>query len=191
MPLKYRPIPELSESEIARFWSLVERKDPRECWPWIGRRHKRGYGCFDSKEIGMGLRATRVLLRIVNGKDPKHREACHSCDNPPCCNPLHVSAQTHLRNMRDARKRNRITVRRGPDHYLYGKSQAMPKMSFHPGRDLAGEKHPRSKLTVVDVIEIRRLKSESSITHAELARRFNVSHKLIVNIVHRRTWKHI
>ncbi len=190
MPIKYRRIPPLSDTDIARFWSLIDRRAPDECWPWKGRRHKRGYGFFDTK-TERGLRATRVLIVVVTGKDPSDKEACHSCDNPPCCNPDHVSTGTHQKNMRDARDRGRVTVLRGPDHYLYGKHPNMPTMSFHPGRDLAGEKHPLSKLKDSQVIEIRNSWSAGGTTKSELSRKFLVSRKLIRMIIEGKTWKHL
>jgi hypothetical protein len=31
----------------------------------------------------------------------------HSCDNPPCCNPDHLSLGTHLQNMAECRAKDR------------------------------------------------------------------------------------
>jgi hypothetical protein len=192
MRLKYRPIPTFTESEIAAFWSLVDKRGPKECWPWIGRRHTRGYGFFDANKNYRSLRSTRVLIKIVTGSDPGNNEACHSCDYPPCCNPDHVFAGTHTDNMADMSAKGRANVRRGKDHHFYGRPDLMPAHSgWHPAIDLAGEKHPRSKLTADDVRKIREMGDQGTVIHAEMARMFKVSHKLIVNVLLRRTWEHI
>jgi hypothetical protein len=36
--------------------------------------------------------------------------ACHSCDNPPCCNPTHLFEGSTLDNIRDAAAKGRMAL---------------------------------------------------------------------------------
>ncbi|MCI0563551.1 MAG: HNH endonuclease, partial [Nitrososphaera sp.] len=36
------------------------------------------------------------------GVDPDNKEVCHECNNPPCCNPLHLFLGNHSDNMQHA-----------------------------------------------------------------------------------------
>lgn len=49
----------------------------------------------------------------------------------------------------------------------------------------------RPKLTEAEVIEIRRLAEQGTLTHIEIAERFSVSQSLISMIKLRQLWKHI
>lgn len=61
---------------------------------------------------------------------------------------------------------------------------------WHP-EARCGEKHPMSKLTEEDVIEIRRIIKNKEIKQCELAIRYNVKDSIISNIKKRKIWKHI
>lgn len=192
MRFQCNPIPVLTEPQIALFWSLVDASEgPEKCWPWKGSRHKRGYGQFPMGRPRKTFRANRIAIFLSTGIDPLDKEACHSCDNPPCCNPSHLTAGTHAQNMRDAMDKGRLSIKRGSDHYMFGKPSSMEHTNWHPEQDLAGEKHPLSKITDETVLSIRRLWGSGGISKMQLARDFGVSHRLIRNVVARRTWKHI
>jgi hypothetical protein len=101
--------PELTPrpTEAERFWSRVAVGAPYECWPWTARaRHTFGYGHFttdDRRQYG----AHRYAYELTNGPVPDGLQVMHSCDNPPCCNPAHLSAGTAADNLRDMRDRRR------------------------------------------------------------------------------------
>lgn len=91
-----------------RFWSKVDRRGPDECWPWTAARfeHRGGYGAFGiARKV---YKASRVAWALGNGKPlPSPQEmVLHSCDNPPCCNPRHLSLGGPQRNAIESYHRN-------------------------------------------------------------------------------------
>lgn len=86
------------------FWSLMEKRGQDECWPWIGKKTKDGYG-----EIWVGKTpfiASRVAWALANQKQPEGF-VCHSCDNPVCCNPKHLWLGSPKDNVSDMIKKRR------------------------------------------------------------------------------------
>lgn len=71
MPIrKSRPLPILSEREIIRFWSYVDKRGPNECWPWTGASGKHGlHGAFMAR-VGFLLATHRVAYFLAHGTDP-------------------------------------------------------------------------------------------------------------------------
>jgi hypothetical protein len=78
------------------------------CWEWPLQRLESGYGVV---AIPRAIRlnrsselASRVVLAAKLGlefMDELERNACHTCDNPPCCNPCHLWEGTHKQNSED------------------------------------------------------------------------------------------
>ena len=86
-----RPIPALTEADKERFWSKVDRRGPNECWEWMRGKDKDGYGAFS---VGFcSQRSHRISFLIFNGTISPELEVCHHCDNPGCCNPVHLSKE--------------------------------------------------------------------------------------------------
>lgn len=87
-------------------------KLPNGCWEIDGHTHKtsgdprtRGYG-FMSYRCETWV-AHRLSFFLHNGHiDPK-LDVLHGCDNPPCCNPAHLTQGTDADNIGDAMKRGR------------------------------------------------------------------------------------
>lgn len=96
---RYIPIPQLNESEATRFWAMVERRGPDDCWPWLGTVDRHGRGGF---HVGQRmLKAPRIAWSIASGRNPDE-QICHHCDNPNCVNPAHLWLGTQHDNMLDA-----------------------------------------------------------------------------------------
>lgn len=96
-------------NDWARFWSKVDRSGgPTACWPWTGSPNHGGYGQFTVKVDGKFKEpvAHRWLLEQLLGRKlspiPGVEDACHSCNNPICCNPLHLYVDDRSGNIKYA-----------------------------------------------------------------------------------------
>jgi transposase-like protein len=100
------------------FWTFVDKSG--QCWLWTGATNGDGRGRirFD----GRMQYAYRVAWELTHGAPiPADREACHTCDNPICVNPVHIFSGTRLDNMQDAAAKGRIRVpapRYALDHHM-------------------------------------------------------------------------
>lgn len=94
-------------SEAERFERRVSRgagpvgPDGTRCDLWTGSRFKGGYGAF-TRQDGSRTAASRHALEVSLGRRLEPwEEACHSCDNPPCVNAGHLTADSKAGNMAD------------------------------------------------------------------------------------------
>lgn len=160
-------IPQLSELDIANFWSKVTIADKDECWIWTGSKRRRGYGRFHmtlKKRESTAFIATRISYFIKHKIDPLEKSVLHTCDNPSCVNPNHLFLGTTRENAEDMMRKGR------------GSKQFK-----------SGVEHRGAKLSEIDVVTIRK----SGITNAELARFYKIDQSLISRIKTRKLWKHI
>jgi hypothetical protein len=93
-----------------RFWPKVERRGPDECWLWLGAAVPEGYGrfCVSGRPL---IPAHRFAYSLATGTPLDAMiglEVLHSCDNPPCVNPAHLSLGTRQDNMQDASRKGRL-----------------------------------------------------------------------------------
>jgi hypothetical protein len=109
--------------ETSDFWSLVDKQSPGGCWIWTGVVRANGYGQFFHRR--KTVKAHRHAFKLSNGRIPKGKSVCHSCDVRLCCNPAHLWVGTASDNAKDC--------------YRKGRMNPLPVM--------AGEKHPLAKLT--------------------------------------------
>lgn len=95
-----RPIPLPNASE---FFALTDTSaGEAECWPWLGKTNRQGYGIFNHNGCQQGAHRIAYLLstgfwpRVMN----KH-VIRHLCHNPKCCNPQHLLVGTRGDNKWD------------------------------------------------------------------------------------------
>ena len=94
-----------SANPQTRFWAKVIKRNPDECWPWTAARTG-GYGYFGLD--GRLVYAHRLSWEWANGQRiPDGMWILHSCDNPPCVNPAHLSLGTQLDDVRDMDRKGR------------------------------------------------------------------------------------
>jgi len=148
-------------TKVTEFWSNVEIKSPDECWPWNGYTED-GYGKFYFDGAMRGAHELAVTFTTGERRDPS-LDTCHSCDNPPCCNPSHLRFDTRLSNVTEMHAR---------------------------GRGVVGSMSAATPLTESDVLQIR-IRRAAGAQHKTLADDFGVSVPCISAIVLGKNWKHV
>lgn len=178
MAKAHRTIPPLSEQDIGRFWSKVTVTGDDDCWEWNGYKRLRGYGAFQLN--GSPHITSRIAYKLHYNVDPMELLVCHSCDNPPCCNPRHLFLGTAADNSRDMVTKQRQNTPNGERHGSKTK----------PGSRARGERSNLAKLTAEEALEIRRLYS-SGLTQKQIATSFGITREGVASIIQANTWKHI
>ena len=133
------------------------------CILWTGTIKKNsGYG-----EIIVHIRgkwrnqyAHRISFELAFGEIPAGKFVCHRCDVPLCCNPSHLFIGDQTSNMEDMREK---------------------------GRSCFGEKNGQAKLSIGQVLEIRK---RLSLGHrkVDIGRSFGVHPSTIYLIEQRKKW---
>lgn len=81
------------------------RKTEIGCWEWIGRKSNYGYGHFNLQRRTRW--AHRIAYQLEFGDLRPGLVIRHSCDNPSCVNPAHLSAGSQRDNIHDQIDRGR------------------------------------------------------------------------------------
>lgn len=145
-----------------RFEDKVDRSGgPDACHPWKAFVDPRGRGAItiDKKSVP----AYRVAFFLHYGSWPTG-SCCHSCDNPLCCNPLHLFNGTPADNSADMVKKQ---------------------------RQARGENGGMTILTTQQVKDIRANYALCRVTQLELSKRFGVARRTISAITTGKNWKHV
>lgn len=155
--------------DVIRFWKKVAITANSDlCWQWTAYRDKEGYGHFCHKANTL---SHRIAWEIYNDKSAGNLKVLHSCDNPSCVNPKHLSLGTQADNIADM--------------MLKGRSASKEKRSL-PKR---GELNPSHKLTHEQVLYIRKRYAEGGITNKQLATEMGISRTMIYQIVKYKKWR--
>lgn len=153
-----------------RFWLKVDQSGgPDSCWPWLAGKFNDGYGSF-SVQVGDGIHTERrahvVAWELANEKPmPDGMLGCHTCDNPPCCNPSHVFPGTPLTNAQDRD----------------AKGRGIPK-----GRKRITKPH----LTKSQIRDMRQRRDDGE-TRLSLSIAFGVSEKQVTRVVSHKSWRNV
>ena len=142
--------------DAEKFLCFVDVKGDDECWDWTGYIRPNGYRTFSTH--GTPVYAHRFSWEMHNGPIPEGLFVCHHCDNRKCVNPQHLFLGSQMDNIHDAITKGRTSV---------------------------GESHGRRKLTVAQVLSIRK----DPRFHKEIAKEYGVSTGTIGSIKSIRTWK--
>ena len=145
-----------------RFWSKVKKTNG--CWLWLDVPDAYGYGIFFIWP--QNKKAHRISWEIHNGAIPAQLHVLHSCDNPLCVNPQHLFLGTQADNNRDCIAKGRHRASKGEDNGY-------------------------SKLTTLQVLEIRKMYKTGLYTQQSLAVRFKIHTAHVHSIVVGKRWKHL
>jgi hypothetical protein len=148
-------------SEKDRFFKRVGKLDSG-CWLWLGSLNT-GYGQF-RRDDGSIVLAHRFSYVLHNETAVDGLVVMHKCDTPRCVNPEHLILGTQAENVQDMRQKGR-----------------------EKHRSLSGSDHGMSKLTEMQVKEIR----DSKETGPAIAQRIGISTTTVYDVRNRRIWKHV
>lgn len=145
----------------------VPERDEGQCWIWQGHVDKSGYGvAHATRPSGKRgpARAHRVIYEALVGPIPEGKLLMHSCDNPPCVNPAHLTPGTDAENLADMARK---------------------------GRSARGTKHRAAKLTEAQVMEARSKYATGHYTLDMLGAEYGLTRTPVSQLVRGITWKHL
>jgi hypothetical protein len=149
-----------SQKDIDRFWAKVEKTDT--CWNWTAGKTTDGYGRFSFQYKTVGAHRFSFVLKH-NTLIDDGMCILHSCNNPSCVNPSHLSQGTNDENM---------------------------KYMVETGQSCRGSDVNTSKLTKEQVDEIRHKYANTTTTYRKLGKEYGVCFSAIGRIIKGINWKH-
>lgn len=106
---KLEQFPPVSAEEA--FMNRIQKTET--CWIWTAGKTKAGYGIMTLNR--RNVFAHRHSYTIFRGPIPDGLVLMHSCDNPACVNPWHLTPAKQKDNALDARDKGRL--RHGEQHH--------------------------------------------------------------------------
>lgn len=166
-----------------RFWEKVEKQKrvtsphvSTPCWMWkSSTKGDRGSLWVNGKSQS----APRISYMIRYGKFNPRLGVLHKCDTPMCVNPSHLFLGTPKDNAVDRSKKGRTYIARGDQHWSHK----------NPEKVLRGERVWKAKLTIKQVLKIRKSYKPNIVTMKMLAKQNKVSIPTIKAIVYRVNWR--
>jgi hypothetical protein len=192
----------MDKTELIRFIGNLEITESG-CWSWK-RCERGGYGLFRINDKTMS--AHRVSYQHFYGDLDPNLTIDHQCNNRSCVNPIHLKQMTQrengLRNNSPISMNARKThCKRG--HPLFGDNlmtrtertgfkrrscKACTKKTQYDCLVRKLGRIPKKRLIPEQVLEIRKLYAEGSVTHKELGLRFGVVGSQIGQIIKFKSW---
>lgn len=162
--IKKKKSDKILNNDENRFYYNVSLPDENGCMNWVGVIGKSGYGQHNllNKKI---MRAHRFSYQHFFGNIKNEDLVCHRCDNRKCVSPDHLFIGTAQDNMNDMKNKGR-------------------------GKYYHGEKNHISKLTEIDINNIRQMRKNGN-TYKQISNHFNVHIQNIAAIIQNRTWRNI
>lgn len=150
-----------------RFWAKVDKSaGPDGCWVWRGAAKPNGYGKFSigKAKTSRWYYPHRISYAIHFRTDPGEMFCCHKCDNPICCNPMHIFLGTDRENKNDMIGKRRQGAARG-------------------------ENSPKARFTAAEVASIRSRYADGSATCLGIAVEYGVDETTIRSMVRGETYR--
>ena len=155
-----------SQKTVDRFWSKVIPPIIEDgCWNWSAGTDKNGYGYFTIN--GNTFRAHRFSYEYFYGQITTGLLVLHSCDNPSCVNPNHLSEGTILDNAKDRIERGRQV-------------------------DLRGGRSGTAVYSDKDIVELLEgIISRKFQLRSDVLQYYDMTENVLANILNRRCWTNI
>lgn len=141
------------------------KRDPQSgCWLWTASTAGKGYGQLRIPGTRRNVYAHRFSYELYRGAIPPGMQLLHSCDNPRCVNPDHLSIGTCKENLQDMKEKDRSTF---------------------------GERNQRAVLSEAQVAAIKVLLADGSMPQRAIASQFGVSQIQVSRIKRGERWERV
>lgn len=137
------------------------------CWVWQKSKAGMGYGVISFFKRNYYVH--RAMYRIFYGEISRHNVVMHSCDNPSCINPLHLSQGSMKENVED----------------MWRKGRSVVNTDFFDGPN-----NPKLKFTEEQINSIRKDKA-AGVTINKICKKYGVSKSYLWKICSRKTRSNI
>lgn len=155
-----------SEAPLAERFSRQIDKREGGCWLWLGTKRPNGYGQI--QEGGKGSRtrsAHRVAYELANGPIPRGQVVMHSCDNPGCVNPAHLSLGRPIDNTNDM--------------IVKGRKRTVAPLGVENGKAILNDEL------------VRYIRTQTTKSLSQLASELGVGKTTIRSVRNKRCWAHV
>ncbi len=132
------------------------------CWEWQGKQFINGYGRIILGNTSTGVHRKVMELVGVLPENSPDLCVCHKCDNKICCNP---------------------------DHLFLGSTEVNQQDKVNKGRQAQGESNGQSKLSKMEVMEIRDLLKCGRFYQREVGAFYNITQAHVSTLDLRKAWK--